>query len=134
MPFLPASVLAYAWMADKHVHVAGLVVALFFVGFSSIWIYSSTLAYIVDANAGRSSNAVATNSFARGIAGFVASEVAVPLQRAAGDGGLYTIWAALCVLLDLAILFAITRGEKWRKEAEERETAHARARDAYERK
>lgn len=44
------------------------------------WIYSSTLAYIVDANNGRSSTAVACNSSFRGIAGCVAVEVAVPLQ------------------------------------------------------
>lgn len=36
MPVLPLAMLAYAWLADKHVHLAGLVVALFFVGFSSM--------------------------------------------------------------------------------------------------
>ena len=44
------------------------------------WIYSSTLAYIVDANAGRSSTAAATNSCCRGLSGFVAVEAAVSLQ------------------------------------------------------
>jgi hypothetical protein len=44
------------------------------------WIYASTLAYIVDANVGRSSTAVATNSSFRGLFAFVAAEVAVPLQ------------------------------------------------------
>ena len=43
-------------------------------------IYTSTLAYIVDANTGRSSSAVAMNSAFRGIAAFVGAEVAVPLQ------------------------------------------------------
>ena len=43
-------------------------------------IYSSTLAYIVDANVGRSSAAVASNSFFRGVSAFVATEIAVPLQ------------------------------------------------------
>ena len=43
-------------------------------------IYSSTLAYIVDANVGRSSSAVALNSCFRGSLGFVAAEIAVPLQ------------------------------------------------------
>jgi len=38
------------------------------------------LAYIVDANAGRSSSAVAVNSLFRGLAAFVAAEVAIPLQ------------------------------------------------------
>lgn len=44
------------------------------------WIYTSTLAYIVDANTGRSSTAVATNSSFRGLSAFVAAEIAVPLQ------------------------------------------------------
>ncbi|KZS93595.1 MFS general substrate transporter, partial [Sistotremastrum niveocremeum HHB9708] len=121
MFLLPPSVIAYAWMAQKHVHIAGLVVALFFSGFASIWIYASTLAYIVDANNGRSSTAVATNSFFRGTAGFIAAEVAVPLQTAIGDGGLYTVWAGLCVLLDLMILLVIWRGEGWRRAAEAKE-------------
>jgi len=128
MPFLPASILAYAWAADKHVHIAGLVVTLFFVGLSSIWIYSSTLAYIVDANAGRSSTAVATNGFLRGLSGFIASEAAVPLQKAIGDGGLYTIWAVLCIAHNLAILLVIAKGEKWREESEKKEKAGARFR------
>lgn len=44
------------------------------------WTYSSSLAYIVDANVGRSSTAVAANSAFRGIFAFVATEIAVPLQ------------------------------------------------------
>ena len=44
------------------------------------FIYTSTLAYIVDANTGRSSSAVAANSFFRGLTAFIATEVAVPLQ------------------------------------------------------
>jgi hypothetical protein len=44
------------------------------------WIYTSTLAYIVDANVGRSSTAVATNSSFRGLFAFIAAEIAVPVQ------------------------------------------------------
>ena len=48
-------------------------------------IYSSTLAYIVDANTGRSSSAVSTNSCVRGLSGFIAAEIAVPLEVSALD-------------------------------------------------
>lgn len=34
MPILVASFLAYAWTAEKKVHIAALVVCLFFAGFS----------------------------------------------------------------------------------------------------
>ena len=44
------------------------------------WSYSSTLAYLVDANNGRSSTAVALNSVFRGVFAFVATEITVPLQ------------------------------------------------------
>lgn len=43
-------------------------------------VYSSTLSYIVDANVGRSSSAVACNSLFRGTIAFVAAEVAIPLR------------------------------------------------------
>lgn len=79
--------------------------------------YSSTLAYIVDANTGRSSTAVATNSSFRGVFGFVAAEVAVPLQNAMGDGGLYTLWGGLMAIAELLILLVIWKGGKWRETA-----------------
>ena len=44
------------------------------------WSYSGTLAYLVDANNGRSSTAVALNSVFRGVFAFVATEITVPLQ------------------------------------------------------
>jgi hypothetical protein len=44
------------------------------------WIYASMLAYIVDANNGRSATAAAANSAFRGVLAFVATETAVPMQ------------------------------------------------------
>ncbi|KAH9046681.1 major facilitator superfamily domain-containing protein [Lactarius hengduanensis] len=119
MVFLPLSVVAYAWLAQERVHVASLCTALFFIGFFSVWIYSSTLAYIVDANPGRSSAAVATNSWFRGFAAFVFTEAAVPLQDSMGDGGLYTLWAGILVLSELMLLLVLRRGGAWREAAEE---------------
>ncbi len=101
MPLFPLSVIAYGWLAEKHAYIAAVCVALFFSGFFSMyaetplhpalymscssrmedgWIYSITLAYVVDANTGRSSSAVATNSGCRGFLAFVSAEIAVPLQ------------------------------------------------------
>ncbi|KAL4249199.1 MFS transporter superfamily protein [Abortiporus biennis] len=119
--FLPASVIAYGWICEKHVHVAAICVMLFLSGFFSICIYASTLAYIVDANVGRSSSAVATNSCFRGVSAFVAAEVAVPIQSAIGDGGLYSLWAGLMVVSEALILVVWWKGGEWRANAEARE-------------
>ncbi|KAI0030266.1 major facilitator superfamily domain-containing protein, partial [Vararia minispora EC-137] len=119
--FFPLPVIAYGWLAQEHVHVAALCVALFFSGFFSIWIYSATLAYIVDANTGRSSSAVATNSFFRGATACIFAELAVPLQDALGDGGLYSLWTGLVIVCEVLLLLVLYRGGRWRERAEERE-------------
>jgi hypothetical protein len=102
MPVMVASFLVYAWTTDQKTNVAGPIVALVFGGFSIMYvlivcrcsgvndtngivtlcrvIYSSTLAYLVDANPGRSSSAVACNSFFRGLFAFIASQVALPIR------------------------------------------------------
>jgi len=122
MIFLPASVIAYGWICEKHVNVAAICVFLFCAGFFSICIYSSTLAYIVDANVGRSSSAVATNSCFRGAFAFVAAEIAVPLQMAIGDGGLYSLWAGLLLISQSLILLVWWKGDSWRRRSEVKES------------
>lgn len=97
MIFLPPAAAGFGWVCEQNVHISAVCVMLFLSGFFSMsvippriccslltdicsCIYSSTLAYIVDANVGRSSSAVALNSCFRGVMGFVAAEIAVPLQ------------------------------------------------------
>lgn len=69
MPLIPASFIAYAWTVDKAVPIYGPCIVLFMAGFSSIWLYSCTLSYIVDSSVGMASSAVSCNSAARGIFG-----------------------------------------------------------------
>ncbi|KAG1731690.1 MFS general substrate transporter [Suillus lakei] len=121
MLWSPLSVIGYAWVCQERVNVAAVCVMLFLAGFLSVWIYASTLAYLVDANIGRSSMAVATNSSFRGLSAFVAAEIAVPLQDAIGDGGLYTLWAGLMVAIECMILLVLYKGRKWREASVERE-------------
>ncbi|KAJ7756182.1 vacuolar DHA amino acid exporter [Mycena metata] len=118
---LPPCVLAFGWVSEKRVHVSAMCVFLFLSGFFAIWAYSSTLAYIVDANNGRSSTVVAANSAFRGISAFVAIEVAVPLQDSVGDGWQYTIWAGLMALVGALIWLVMRKGGDWRAAAEKRE-------------
>ncbi|GJE91884.1 MFS general substrate transporter [Phanerochaete sordida] len=128
MLFVPPAVLGYGWVCEEHVNVSAICVMLFLAGFFSISIYSSTLAYIVDANAGRSSSAVALNSCFRGTLGFVAAEIAVPLQNSIGDGGLYSLWAGWLCIAELLILLVWWRGGRWREWGEQREERKAEGR------
>ncbi|KIK39657.1 hypothetical protein CY34DRAFT_323593 [Suillus luteus UH-Slu-Lm8-n1] len=138
MLWLPLSVIGYGWVCEKDVNVAVICIMLVLIGFTSMyvdqlivvvvalsstsrWMYSSTLAYLVDANPGRSCTAVATNSSFRGSLAFVSVMTAVPLQDALGDGGLYTAWAGVLIVMELLVLLVLRKGESWRRESEERE-------------
>ena len=121
MLILPPTVVAFAWVTTSKLHWAGAVVTLFVSGFGVLFIYSSALAYLVDANPGRSIAATASNSSFRGFAGMIASEVASPLQQSIKDGGLYSLWAGLLVVMELMILLVLWKGQRWREEDERRE-------------
>ncbi|KAL7421942.1 hypothetical protein Q5752_003714 [Cryptotrichosporon argae] len=113
-PLVLASYLTYAWTCAFKTSIAGPAVALFFAGLSIMLVYSSTLAYLVDANPGRSASAVACNSFCRGVSACVMSQVSQPIRGAIGDGGLYTLFTGLLALAAVGISVVAFKGEQWR--------------------
>jgi hypothetical protein len=81
----------------------------------------------VDANAGRSTAAVATNSLYRGLSGLIAAEIAAPIQDAIGDGGLYSAWGVATLIVEILIIIVAFRGKRWREEAEKEEKVFEQA-------
>lgn len=84
-------------------------------------VYASTLAYLVDANPGRSTSAVAVNSMFRGVLACVSSQVSEDILNKVGNGAFYTGFAILLALGQLALLLVSFRGQKWREKARRRE-------------
>ncbi|KAF9062176.1 vacuolar DHA amino acid exporter [Rhodocollybia butyracea] len=119
----PLCVLGYAWVIQERVNLAGVCAMLFACGFASIFVYTSTLAYIVDSNVGRSSTAVALNSFFRGTLAFIFEEIAVPMQDGLGDGWMYTIIAFIMGISGVCTVVVMFKGEQWRREAEVKQLA-----------
>ncbi|KJA16284.1 hypothetical protein HYPSUDRAFT_147887 [Hypholoma sublateritium FD-334 SS-4] len=129
MILLPPIIIAFGWVCQKHLPIAVICIFLFLGGFFCIWIYSSSLAYIVDANVGRSSTAVAGNSAFRGIFAFIATEIAVPLQDNLGDGWMFVVWAGFVSLGCICILLVRWKGQDWRIQAEIREVERIKRAD-----
>lgn len=77
--------------------------------------YSSTLAFIVDANPGRSSSAVACNSLFRGVLAAIAAQVATPAINGIGNGWYYTIFACILIGGELGLWLISIRGKRWRE-------------------
>ncbi|KIL57351.1 hypothetical protein M378DRAFT_171859 [Amanita muscaria Koide BX008] len=120
---MPPLIVIMGWIWQEHVPIAAVCVLLFVNGFFYIWPYASAVAYIVDANQGRSSIAVATNSLFRGILAFIATELTVPLQDGLGSGWMMTLWAFIMAFAGLLILATYWKGKSWREKAESREAA-----------
>ncbi|XP_006462310.1 hypothetical protein AGABI2DRAFT_72269 [Agaricus bisporus var. bisporus H97] len=132
MFFFPAFVIAGGWVTQAHAHIVAVIVILFGGGFFSVHLiryfsmmYSSMLAYIVDANVGRSSGAVAASTFFRGILAFTSLETAVPMQEHLGDGWMYTIWGFIVSLSGILCIWTTYKGAEWRQRAEDRENKQA---------
>ena len=89
LPFAPLLLLAYGFTITQQVHVAGPIIILFFLGVATIAIYSSLLAYVVDANPGQASSAVSCNSLLRGGLAAIASQVAEPAIKKIHDQYFY---------------------------------------------
>lgn len=84
-------------------------------GISAIWVYSCVLAYIVDSATGMASTAVSCNSLFRGLIGFVASQAAEPILTSVGNGPLYTGWAILLLLGNVALILVCFKGHQWKE-------------------
>ncbi|TNY23883.1 vacuolar DHA amino acid exporter [Rhodotorula diobovata] len=130
--FLPCLYIAYGWLVYFELHIAGPVIVLFFLGAAIMVIYASTLAYIVDANPGRSTSAVACNSLFRGVLACAASQAAEPILDKIQNGAFYSGWGILLLLGEGALVVVAIRGGKWRaasRASEARDAARRRERD-----
>ncbi|KAF5362842.1 hypothetical protein D9758_007089 [Tetrapyrgos nigripes] len=120
IPFIlfPLFIIGCGWVEKERLHIAAIVVFLFICGFFSIFIYTPTLAYIVDSNPGSSSFATALNSLLRGIYAFISLEITVPLQEGIGEGWMYVIIAAAIVVSAGLVGWVEMKGMGWRERSE----------------
>ncbi|CED82859.1 Synaptic vesicle transporter SVOP and related transporters (major facilitator superfamily) [Phaffia rhodozyma] len=115
MPIMVLSFLGYGWTANEKTNVAGPVVFLVTGGISVMVIYASVLAFLVDSNPGRSSSAVASNSFCRGLFAFAFSQSSLPIRNGIGDGGLYSLFSGMLLLTCVAFVVLTYKGKQWRE-------------------
>ncbi|THU96182.1 MFS general substrate transporter [Dendrothele bispora CBS 962.96] len=117
----PLCIISYGWVIQERLHIAGVCAMLFSCGFLANFVYTSTIAYIIDSNPGRSSTVVALNSAFRGILAFILTEVSVPMQDRLGDGWMYTTLASLTIIGALLIALVIWKGGEWRAKYEQKD-------------
>ncbi|MCJ1370525.1 hypothetical protein MMC20_001738 [Loxospora ochrophaea] len=108
-------IIAYGWLLESHVGIAGPIVVLFATSFvlnASMQVLSTLM---VDLWPGRSGAATAANNFFRCELGAVASAAIQPIINAMGRGWAYTTFALISAATTPLLAFVIKRGMARRK-------------------
>ncbi|KAI5478610.1 hypothetical protein MNV49_004752 [Pseudohyphozyma bogoriensis] len=118
---MPPSLIVYAWVVQKHTPIYWPIIMLFPAGLANIWVYSSTLAFIVDANPGRASSAIACNSLLRGVIACIASQASGPIIDGIGNGWFYTGFSLILLGGEALLILVGVRGKQWRETYKQQE-------------
>jgi multidrug resistance protein len=105
-----ASVLAFGWTVDQHVHISIPIIAFFFLGWAAISLQSMVATYLVDVHHTRSASASASLNLVRCLLGAAGTAVIGPLLDAIHAGWTFTLLAGLMLMLGGAALFMVFRG------------------------
>lgn len=108
-------ILAYGWLLESHVRIAGPIVVLFATSFvlgASMQVLSTLM---VDLWPGRSGAATAANNFFRCELGAIASAAIQPMINAMGRGWAFTTFALISAASTPLLAFVIKRGGARRK-------------------
>jgi multidrug resistance protein len=142
LPFLCAGsalFIAYGWLLDYEVHIAGPIIVLVFMGYCTLAGFNTMSVLIIDTHRSNPATASAANNLVRCLLGAGASAVANPMIEAMGRGWAFTFIGLVELALMPTLLAVMRWGPEWRR-AEKRmvEERHKRedeknARKAQER-
>ncbi|KAF2163723.1 hypothetical protein M409DRAFT_68314 [Zasmidium cellare ATCC 36951] len=117
----PCSMVAYGWLAEKHINVAAPLVANFFFGIGSMLIFALVTTMLTEFMPRKASNGIALNNFVRNIFSCVGSVVTEPLIVAIGNGWLFLGLSVISLVAGAGCIWAMKRfGPGWRKNMDRR--------------
>lgn len=99
---------AFGWMLQRRVHVAGPLVVLFLVGFCAVASLNCIAALLLDLSPTRAGTVTASNNLLRCLLGTAVTSATVPLVQAVGVGWTLTVFGGLNALF-MPLLWHIMR-------------------------
>ncbi|KAK9246060.1 major facilitator superfamily domain-containing protein [Lipomyces tetrasporus] len=127
-----ASIIAYGWVMDHKVNLAGPVILLFIMGYALISSFQVLNVLMVDIYPGKAATATAANNLVRCELGAAASAAIVPMSNAMGRGWAYTLLALIFVGYSPTLLVVMKYGMRWRKAKKEKEEKRAQEKESKE--
>lgn len=119
-------IVAYGFAIQHGIHIAPILVFLFFTTFFLCGSFNALNTLIVDLNRNSPGGATAAMNLARCWLGAGGVAAVVPLVERVGMGWTGVVVAGIWVVFAPAFLLVMVRGEKWRREKREKEEVRAR--------
>ena len=110
-----AAIAIYGWSLSLHLHIAGLLILLFAIGYSVYALYQITAILIIDIYPENPATATAANNLIRCSFAAASTACAVPFVNSIGAGLAYTLAACTAILMGLMLWALMKFGPQWRR-------------------
>ena len=113
--FGAAAIAIYGWSLSLHLHLAGLLLLLFVIGYSVYALYQITAILIIDIYPKNAATATAANNLIRCSFAAASTACAVPLVNSVTVGWAYTLAACTAIIMGLILWILMLFGPQWRR-------------------
>ena len=110
-----AAIAIYGWSLSLQLHIVGLLVLLFAIGYSVYALYQITAMLIIDIYPENPATATAANNLIRCSFAAASTACAVPFVNLIGVGWAYTLAACTAILMGLMLWCLMMFGPQWRR-------------------
>ena len=110
-----AAIAMYGWSLSLHLHITGLLILLFAIGYSVYALYQITAILIIDIYPENPATATAANNLIRCSFAAASTACAVPLVNSIGVGWAYTLAACTAIAMGLMLWSLMMFGPRWRR-------------------
>lgn len=111
-----AIIAIYGWSLALQLHIKGLLVLLFAIGYTVYALYQITAILIIDIYPKNPATATAANNLIRYSFAAASTACAVPLVDSVGVGWTYTLAACTAMVMGLILWLLVIHGSRWRRD------------------
>ncbi|CAB4473666.1 MFS general substrate transporter [Rhizophagus irregularis] len=112
---IPISYCAFGWLLQFKINLIFPIIAMFIGGTGSLFVFNSTITYLVDSYPEFSASAIALSDFIPCTLATAYIIMTVPIRNAIGIGWLFTILASINLLSISCIILVYFKGKNWRE-------------------
>ncbi|RIA97894.1 major facilitator superfamily domain-containing protein [Glomus cerebriforme] len=112
---IPISYCAFGWTLQFKINLIYPIISMFLGGFGTLFVFNSTITYLVDSYPEFSASAIALSDFIPCTLATVYIIITVPIRKVIGIGWLFTILISINLISISCIILVCLKGKEWRE-------------------